>query len=198
MAFEFVECFTQDGIKFENLYEIKPKIFCDLRGCFFESYNERDFLQNGIDEKFVQDNQSISTKNVLRGLHFQTKNPQAKLVRLLEGKVFDVAVDLRNDSKTFGKYFGLTLDCEKQNMFYIPKGFAHGFYVLSDRAISLYKCTNFYNPQGESGIIWNDSTIAIDWKVKQEQIILSDKDLKHPFFDLNKKYFDMNGNWIGE
>lgn len=128
MAFEFKKC------EIEGLYEIQPKIFGDNRGYFLETYSEKDFFKAGLTMKFVQDNQSRSTKNVLRGLHFQTKHPQGKLVRALEGKVYDVAVDLRLGSATFGKYYGVILDSEKQNMFYIPKGFAHGFCVLTDSA----------------------------------------------------------------
>ncbi len=148
--------------------------------------------------KFVQDNQSKSSKGVLRGLHFQTQHPQGKLVRDLEGKVYDVAVDLRKGSETFGKYYGVILDSEKQNMFYIPEGFAHGFYVLTDLAIFTYKCTDFYDPKGEGGLMWNDPAIGIDWKSIAPDVnpLLSDKDGKHPAFDANKNYFDINGKWI--
>lgn len=199
MAFEFKKCFV-DGKEIKGLYEIQPKVFGDARGYFFESYSEKDFFAAGLNMKFVQDNQSSSTKGVLRGLHFQTKHPQGKLVRAVAGRVFDVAVDLRNDSPTFGKYYGVILDSEKQNQFYIPEGFAHGFYVLSETAVFAYKCTDFYDPKGEGGIPWNDKTVGIDWKSVGGDIepLLSDKDGKHPSFEFEKKYFDMNANWIGE
>ncbi len=199
MAFEFKQC-EKDGLKFTGLYEIQPKVFGDSRGYFLETYSEKDFFEAGLKMKFVQDNQSKSSKGVLRGLHFQTNHPQGKLVRALEGKVFDVAVDLRKGSETFGKYYGVILDAQKQNQFYIPEGFAHGFYVLSDEAIFAYKCTDFYDPYGEGGIMWNDSVIGIDWKSVTPDITqpnLSEKDTKHSAFDLNKDYFDINGKWIG-
>ena len=140
MAFEFNKC------PIEGLWEIQPKIFGDARGYFAETYSEKDFFEAGLTMKFVQDNQSASKGGVLRGLHFQTKHPQGKLVRALEGKVYDVAVDLRNGSPTFGKAYGVGLDSQKNNMFYIPEGFAHGFYVISDFAVFTYKCTDFYQP----------------------------------------------------
>ena len=184
----------------EGLFIIEPQVFGDKRGYFMETYNENDFREAGLDMKFVQDNQSKSSKGVLRGLHFQTNHPQGKLVRALEGKVFDVAVDLRKGGETFGKYYGVILDAQKQNQFYIPEGFAHGFYVLSDEAIFAYKCTDFYDPHGEGGIMWNDRVIGIDWKSVAPDITqpnLSEKDTKHSAFDLNKDYFDINGKWIG-
>lgn len=199
MAFEFKQC-EINGQKVEGLFEIQPKIFGDARGYFLETYSEKDFFEAGLKMKFVQDNQSKSTKGVLRGLHFQTQHPQGKLVRALEGKVYDVAVDLRKGSATFGKYYGVILDAEKQNMFYIPEGFAHGFYVLSEQATFAYKCTDFYHPEDEGGLMWNDSTVGIDWKSVAPEISvpnLSEKDTKHPVFDVNKDYFDINGKWIG-
>lgn len=199
MAFEFKQC-EINGQKVEELFEIQPKIFGDARGYFLESYSEKDFFEAGLKMKFVQDNQSKSTKGVLRGMHFQTLHPQGKLVRALEGKVYDVAVDLRKGSATFGKYYGVILDAEKQNMFYIPEGFAHGFYVLSDEATFAYKCTDFYHPEDEGGLMWNDSSVGIDWKSVAPEISvpnLSEKDTKHPIFDVNKDYFDINGKWIG-
>ena len=199
MAFEFKQC-EINGDKVEGLFEIQPKIFGDARGYFLESYGEKDFFEAGLKMKFVQDNQSKSTKGVLRGMHFQTLHPQGKLVRALEGKVYDVAVDLRKGSATFGKYYGVILDAEKQNMFYIPEGFAHGFYVLSDEATFAYKCTDFYHPEDEGGLMWNDSSVGIDWKSVAPEISvpnLSEKDTKHPIFDMNKDYFDINGKWIG-
>ena len=200
MAFEFKKCIV-DGTEVEGLWEIQPKIFGDARGYFLESYSEKDFFAAGLTMKFVQDNQSKSSKGVLRGLHFQTQHPQGKLVRALEGRVYDVAVDLRKGSKTFGKYYGVVLDAEKQNQFYIPEGFAHGFYVLSDTAIFAYKCTDFYDPKGEGGLMWNDPAIGIDWKSVAPDISepnLSEKDGKHSAFCWNGDYFDMNAKWIGK
>lgn len=202
MAFTFTKCRTSDGMEFPGLYEVQPKVFGDSRGYFFESYSERDFHSAGLDMKFVQDNQSSSTKGVLRGLHFQTAHPQGKLVRSLYGKVYDVAVDLRKDSPTFGKYHGVILDCEKQNQFYIPEGFAHGFLVLTDLAVFAYKCTDFYDPKGEGGLMWNDAGINIDWEsvakeagIDLSKLNLSEKDTSHPTFDPSKKYFDLTGHW---
>lgn len=196
MAFEFTKC------KINGLYEIQPKLFGDARGYFLETYSEKDFFDAGLTMKFVQDNQSKSTKYVLRGLHFQTKHPQGKLVRALEGKVYDVAVDLREESPTFGKYHGVILDSEKQNMFYIPEGFAHGFCVLTDSATFAYKCTDFYHPEDEGGLMWNDPLIAIDWESVLPEItknaLLSEKDKKHEPFSQTKKYFDINAKWIGD
>ncbi len=199
MAFDFKKCFA-NGIEIQGLYEIQPKVFGDNRGYFFEVYSERDFFEAGLTMRFVQDNQSMSTKGVLRGLHFQTRHPQCKLVRAVSGRVYDVAVDLRNGSSTFGKYYGVILDSEKQNQFYIPEGFAHGFYVLSDTAVFAYKCTEFYDPQGEGGIPWNDPAIGIDWKKIGGNIepVLSEKDGRHLAFDVNGKFFDAQGKWIGE
>ena len=196
MAFEFKKC------EIEGLYEIFPKIFGDNRGYFLETYSEKDFFDAGLKMKFVQDNQSKSVKYVLRGLHFQTKHPQGKLVRALEGKVYDVAVDLRLGSATFGKYYGVILDSEKQNMFYISEGFAHGFCVLTDSATFSYKCTDFYHPEDEAGLMWNDEKIAIDWEKIlpgiMQNVNLSEKDKKHSPFSLENKYFDLNGKWIGK
>lgn len=198
MPFSFTPC-KVDGIVVEGLFEVQPKVFGDSRGYFFEVYSEKDFNEAGLTMKFVQDNQSASTKGVLRGLHFQTEHPQGKLVRAVSGRVYDVAVDLREGSATFGKYYGVILDSEKQNEFYIPEGFAHGFYVLSETAVFAYKCTNFYDPHGEGGLMWNDPLINVDWeKVAADvQPLLSEKDGKHPAFDKNKKYFDKNAKWIG-
>lgn len=196
MEFEFKKC------DIEGLYEIQPKIFGDNRGYFLETYSEKDFIEAGLTMKFVQDNQSKSSKYVLRGLHFQTKHPQGKLVRALEGKVYDVAVDLRLGSATYGKYYGVVLDAEKQNMFYIPEGFAHGFLALTDNCIQSYKCTDFYHPEDECGVMWNDPAIGIDWEAVlagiTEKVNLSEKDTKHAPFSLEKKYFDLNAKWIGE
>lgn len=199
MPITIQKCFA-DGIEIKGLAEIQPKVFGDKRGYFFEVYNEKDFNAAGLTMKFVQDNQSSSTKGVLRGLHFQTQHPQGKLVRVISGRVYDVAVDLRKGSATFGKYYGVVLDGEKQNQFYIPEGFAHGFYVLSETAVFAYKCTDFYDAKGEGGLMWNDSVIGIDWNGVAPDItpLLSDKDTKHPHFDKNFTYFDEKAKWIGK
>jgi dTDP-4-dehydrorhamnose 3,5-epimerase len=163
----------------EDLYIIEPTVFGDHRGYFMETYNEKDFKEAGLDMKFVQDNQSKSKKGVLRGLHFQHKYPQGKLVRVIKGEVFDVAVDLRKNSKTYGKWYGVILSEENKRQFYIPEGFAHGFLVLSDETEFTYKCTDFYHPEDEGGIIWNDPNIGIDWPLEDiEEVILSEKDKK--------------------
>lgn len=162
------------GIK--GLCIITPTVHGDRRGYFTEIYNKRDMLQAGLDFDFVQDNQSGSTKGVLRGLHFQIKYPQAKLVRVIKGSVFDVAVDLRKDSSTFGKYFGVELSSENHKQFLIPKNFAHGFLVLSDEAEFCYKCDDFYHPNDEGGIIFSDPDIKIAWPSLDVDFILSDKD----------------------
>lgn len=167
--------FIKTGI--EGLYIIEPRIFGDNRGYFMESYNEKDFFEAGLTMKFVQDNESKSSKGVLRGLHFQRKHVQGKLVRATKGCVFDVAVDLRKGSPTFGKWEGALLSEENKRQFYIPEGFAHGFLVLSDEAIFNYKCTDFYHPEWDGGVLWNDPDIGVAWPLKDiEEIILSDKD----------------------
>lgn len=147
----------------EGLYVIEPAVHGDARGYFMETYNKKDMEEAGLNMIFVQDNQSSSTKGVLRGLHFQKQYPQGKLVRVVKGKVFDVAVDLRGGSKTYGKWFGTELSEENKKQFYIPEGFAHGFAVLSDIAEFCYKCTDFYHPGDEGGLAWNDPEIGIDW-----------------------------------
>ncbi|KST67363.1 dTDP-4-dehydrorhamnose 3,5-epimerase [Mastigocoleus testarum] len=155
---------------------IEPQVFGDERGFFFESYNEKAFLEKaGISANFVQDNHSRSARNVLRGLHYQIKQPQGKLVRVVAGLVFDVAVDLRKNSKTFGQWVGVRLSAENKQQLWIPPGFAHGFIVLSDYADFLYKTTDFYAPQHERCILWNDPNIRISWQI-QEEPILSEKD----------------------
>jgi len=163
-----------------GLFEIQPKIFGDCRGYFFECYSQRDYKAVGITARFVQDNQSRSVKGVLRGLHFQITHPQDKLVRVIEGEVFDVAVDLRPNSPTHGKWHSVVLSGEKQNQFFIPSGFAHGFLVLSEIAVLAYKCTDFYYPQDEGGVIWNDPVVNIKWPVLGIEYILSGKDKKLP------------------
>lgn len=167
------------GCDIEGLYIIEPKVFYDSRGYFMESYNKNDFYAEGLKMDFVQDNQSMSSKGVLRGLHFQKEHPQGKLVRVLSGEVFDVAVDIRKGSKTFGKWYGVILSAENKKQFYISEGFAHGFLVLSDEVEFAYKCTDFYRPDDEGGIIWNDSDIGIDWPINKDiELIISDKDKK--------------------
>ena len=163
----------------EGLYVIEPTVFKDERGYFVETYNQNDMKEAGLDMVFVQDNQSMSTRGVLRGLHFQKQFPQGKLVRVVRGKVFDVAVDLRSDSKTYGKWFGVELSAENMKQFYIPEGFAHGFLVLSDEAEFCYKCTDFYHPGDEGGLAWNDPEIGVEWPVEEVvDLIISEKDQK--------------------
>lgn len=147
----------------EGLYVIEPTVFGDERGYFVETYNSRDMAEAGLNMVFVQDNQSMSVKGVLRGLHFQKEFPQGKLVRVIKGRVFDVAVDLREGSKTYGKWFGIELTAENKKQFYISEGFAHGFLVLSDTAEFCYKVTDFYHPGDEGGLAWNDPQINIEW-----------------------------------
>lgn len=167
----------------EGLILIEPRVHEDSRGCFFESYNKRDFFENKIDVEFVQDNESRSSRGVLRGLHFQKNNPQGKLVRVIEGEVFDVAVDLRKSSRTYGKWFGTILSGENKKQLYIPEGFAHGFFVRSQTAVFFYKCTRFYDSSDESGILFCDSDIAVDWKIPDgTDIIISEKDKNLPSF----------------
>lgn len=171
-----------------DLFIIQPKVFEDPRGYFFESYNRTLFKEHQIDVDFVQDNQSLSQKNVLRGLHFQ--NPpyaQGKLVRVITGSVLDVAVDIRKDSKTYGEYYALVLDEKKKNMLWIPPGFAHGFLTLEDNTIFSYKCTNLYNKASEDSIIWNDPDIGIDWGTTTP--LLSEKDKEAKFFKDLKSFF---------
>lgn len=147
----------------EGLYIIEPTVHKDDRGYFMETYNQRDMEENGLDLKFVQDNQSMSVKGVLRGLHFQKEYPQGKLVRVIKGAVFDVAVDLRTNSKTYGQWYGVELSEKNKKQFYISEGFAHGFLVLTDTAEFCYKCTDFYHPGDEGGLAWNDPDIGIKW-----------------------------------
>lgn len=161
-----------------GVYVIEPKVFGDSRGYFMETYNKEEFDKAGLKYDFVQDNQSKSHKGVLRGLHFQIHHPQAKLVRVISGEVFDVAVDLRKGSKTYGKWVGVLLSSENKKMFMIPRGFAHGFVVLSDTAEFTYKCDDFYHPEDEGGIMWNDPDIAVEWPYNGEPD-LSAKDKVH-------------------
>ena len=167
----------------EGLKVIEPAVFGDARGYFMETYNYNDFAEAGIDCQFVQDNQSASKKGVLRGLHFQINHPQDKLVRVVNGEVFDVAVDLREGSKTFGKWYGVVLSAENKKQFFVPKNFAHGFIVLSDYAEFCYKVTDFYHPNDEGGILWNDAELGVEWPMPEgmteKDLILSDKDKVH-------------------
>jgi dTDP-4-dehydrorhamnose 3,5-epimerase len=175
--------------KLEGCFVIEPKIFNDERGYFLESYNEKTF-QNGIGQpvQFVQDNQSYSSKGVLRGLHYQTgEHAQAKLVRVLQGEVLDVVVDIRPNSKTYGETFSVVLSGENQKQFYIPRGFAHGFLVLSETATFFYKCDNFYNKESEGGIIYNDKSLNIDWKFSNDELLISEKDAILPTIENAKK-----------
>lgn len=169
----------------KGCFVITPKLFNDNRGCFFESFNSKMFQEKtGVSVDFVQDNQSVSSKGVLRGLHFQKGNfAQAKLVRVIKGKVLDVCVDIRKDSSTFGKYFSIILDAIEHKQLYIPRGFAHGFLVLEEDTIFSYKCDNFYNKESEEGILFNDKKLNIDWNFQGDQLIISEKDLKLPTFD---------------
>ncbi len=169
--------FIFENTKIEGLVVIKPQPFIDDRGHFFESYNELDFKKAGIDTKFVQTNESKSSFGVLRGLHFQKNKPQGKLVRCTQGEVFDVAVDLRKNSKTFGEWFGIMLSDSNFVEFYIPENFAHGFYVLSETAKFEYMVTNFYDPNDEGSILWNDPTLSINWPIKDDCVKISKKDM---------------------
>jgi dTDP-4-dehydrorhamnose 3,5-epimerase len=179
---------------FPGLLVFEPNVFGDDRGYFFESYNEKTFQKNGIDQKFVQDNQSYSTYGVIRGLHYQVSPyAQTKLIRVLQGKILDVAIDIRKSSPTFGKSFSIELSDENKKQLLVPKGFAHGFVVLSQTADVLYKCDEFYNKESEAGIIYNDSTLSIDWKVPAAKIICSPKDLEHPSFENCINNFEFEG-----
>lgn len=196
--FTFEKCFDDEGNEFVGLLRVQPKVFADVRGYFLETYSERDFASAGLGAHFVQDNQSRSSRGVLRGLHFQKHFPQGKLVRSLSGKVWDVAVDLRQGSATFGKHYGVLLDSDLQNQFYVPPGFAHGFCVISSVAVFAYKCTDFYHPEDEGGIAWDDPILAIDWGRHLEgSPVLSAKDQGNPHFSRDERYFDMAGVWQG-
>lgn len=177
-----VEDCIVDGVAIEGLKVITPTVFGDDRGYFMETYNENDMREAGMDYVFVQDNQSASKKGVLRGLHFQKEYPQDKLVRVVNGEVFDVAVDLRPGSETFGKWYGVLLSAENKKQFMIPKNFAHGFIVLSDYAEFCYKCTDFYHPNDEGGLLWKDPEIGVEWPMPdgmtEADLTLSDKDQK--------------------
>ena len=167
----------------DGLLIIEPRVFHDARGYFVETYNEQRYREAGVDATFVQDNQSCSTYGVVRGLHFQ-KPPytQAKLVSCTKGLVLDVAVDLRKESPTYGKWYAVELSEENHRQFYIPRGFAHGFSVLSEQAVFTYKCDNLYHPEAEGGLLLSDPDVAIDWQVPEDKRVISEKDTKHPLF----------------
>ena len=170
---------TVETCEIEGLKIITPTVLSDPRGYFFESYHYEAYREAGIPDIFVQDNQSASRRGVLRGLHFQIQHPQAKLVRVIKGEVFDVAVDIRPGSSTYGKWYGVLLSEENKKQFYVPKNFAHGFLVLSDYAEFCYKCTDFYHPGDEGGIIYNDPAIGIQWPIPDGmELIFSDRDTK--------------------
>lgn len=181
--------FTFVETKIKGVYIIDVKTYGDHRGYFMETYKESEFREAGLDYTFVQDNQSSSRKGVLRGLHFQRTYPQAKLVRVLKGEVFDVAVDLRKDSETYGQWVGVLLSEENHRQFMIPRGFAHGFVVVSDHAEFAYKCDEFYHPEDEGGILWNDPDVGVEWPEVGE-IILSDKDKALKQLRTTKVVFD--------
>ena len=169
----------------EGVLIVEPRVFGDARGYFFESYNARDFReQTGIDVTFIQDNESCSSYGVVRGLHFQ-KPPyaQAKLVRVVEGTVLDVAVDIRKGSATYGQHVAVELSADNKRQLFLPKGMAHGFAVLSGRAVFQYKCDEYYHPEAEGAIAWDDPTLAIDWQIELDKVLLSDKDRRHPSFN---------------
>lgn len=181
----------------EGVVIIEPKIFGDERGYFFESFNAAEFARKvGVNTVFVQDNESKSKYGVLRGLHFQKGEfAQSKLVRVVEGRVIDVAVDIRRGSPTFGRHVAVELSKENKRQLFIPRGFAHGFAVLSEEAVFQYKCDNLYAPDHEGAIAWNDPKIGIDWQIRQEDAILSEKDRKHPTLDEAEELFDYNTDY---
>jgi len=164
--------------KLEGLIIIEPQVFGDARGFFFESYQEERYQAAGIDCRFVQDNQSLSKHGVLRGLHYQLKHPQDKLVSVLAGKVLDVAVDIRKSSPTFGQWVAIELSAENHRQLFVPKGFAHGFSVLSESAHFYYKCSDYYHPEDELGILWSDPDLGIEWQIENPE--LAEKDKRHP------------------
>jgi dTDP-4-dehydrorhamnose 3,5-epimerase len=179
--------FTETNLK--DCFIIEPKVFQDERGYFMESFNQNTFNQGiGKEVTFVQDNQSYSSRGVLRGLHYQTgEHAQAKLVRVLEGEVLDVAVDLRPESNTFGQSFSILLSGENQKQLFVPRGFAHGFLVMSETATFFYKCDNFYNKESEGGIIYNDTTLGLNWEISENELIISEKDKILPTLQNAKK-----------
>lgn len=178
----------------DDLIIIEPEVYSDERGYFMEAYNYADLKEIGINDVFVQDNQSKSKRDVLRGLHFQNEFPQSKLVRVISGEVFDVAVDLRNESKTFGKWFGILLSEKNKKQLYIPKGFAHGFLVLSEKAEFFYKVSDYYHPNDDFGIIWNDSDLSIEWPIKDSRkaIVNSKDNMNMTFKEFVKRFKDVS------
>lgn len=174
--------FQFEAAPIQGVFTITPTVFGDERGYFMETYHEQEFRAAGIDAVFVQDNQSKSRRGVLRGLHFQVLHPQAKLVRVISGEVFDVAVDIRKGSPTFGQWAGVTLSAENRKQFFLPRGMAHGFFVLSETAEFTYKCDEFYHPEDEGGIRWDDPAVGIAWPLNGITPLLSEKDLKLPEF----------------
>ena len=183
----------------EDVVIIEPDVFGDARGYFFESYSQKRFDEQVRPVKFVQDNESKSRYGVLRGLHFQKgKDAQSKLVRVVKGRVLDVAVDIRRGSPTFGKYVAVELSEDNHRQLFIPRGFAHGFSVLSEEAVFQYKCDNLYAPQSEGAIAWNDPEIGIDWGLKAEDILLSAKDAAHPLLSEAEELFDYNVDYYAE
>lgn len=177
----------------EGVYIIEPRVFEDARGYFFESYNQKEFDEKVRPVRFVQDNESKSSYGVLRGLHFQKgEHSQSKLVRVVKGRVLDVAVDIRKGSPTFGKHVAVELTADNHRMFFIPRGFAHGFSVLSQVAVFQYKCDNLYCPASEGAIAWNDDSLGIDWQIPAADVVLSEKDSKHPLLKDSPYLFDYN------
>jgi dTDP-4-dehydrorhamnose 3,5-epimerase len=174
--------FTFTPTQIEGVVVVDVRRFEDPRGYFAETYKRENFVDGGINVEFVQDNQSCSTQGVLRGLHFQKNHPQSKLVRVIEGEVFDVAVDLRPGSATYGRWEGVTLSAQNMRQFFIPRGFAHGFLVLSPTATFVYKCDDVYHPNDEGGLMWNDPTIGVEWPAIEGEPLLSEKDQHHPSF----------------
>ena len=193
-GYKYMEVINTD---IEGVVIIQPKVFGDHRGYFFESFSERDFTEKVRPVKFVQDNESKSCYGVLRGLHFQKPpHSQSKLVRVVKGAVLDVAVDIRKGSPTFGHHVCVELTEENHRQLFIPRGFAHGFAVLSEEAVFQYKCDDFYAPESEGAIAWNDPDLGIDWKISKDDIVLSAKDMNHPMlkdasspFDINEDYY---------
>ena len=183
----------------EDVVIIEPDVFGDARGYFFESYSQKKFDELVRPVKFVQDNESKSKYGVLRGLHFQKgKDAQSKLVRVVKGRVLDVAVDIRKGSPTFGKYVAVELTEDNHRQLFVPRGFAHGFSVLSEEAIFQYKCDNFYAPQAEGAIAWNDPEVGIDWQLPAEDVLLSAKDANHPMLKDSEYLFDYNTDYYAE
>ena len=168
--------------KIPDVKIIEPNVFGDQRGYFMETWNEKTFKELVSNQEFVQDNQSKSKKGILRGLHFQTVNPQGKLVRVIRGEVYDVAVDLRKNSKTFGLWVGVFLSADNKKQLWVPEGFAHGFFVTSEEAEFVYKCTTYYNPESEYTLAWDDPTIDIDWPISDNEVLLSEKDKNGKLF----------------